>query len=61
MINLSKTLGGFPFLIPSSSYLTLYFCSTKTIDSLTLKRRDSFQNKSNRKATHSFTPRSPAF
>ena len=27
------------------------------MSSLTLKRYNSFQNKSNRKATHSFTPR----
>ena len=27
------------------------------MDSLTLKRHNSFQNKNNRKATHSFAPR----
>ena len=31
------------------------------MDSLTLKRRNSFQNKNNRKATHSFPPRSLIF
>ena len=31
------------------------------MDSLTLKRLNSFQNKSNREATHSFAPRSLIF
>ena len=31
--------------------------STKSTDSLTLKRNNSFQNKNNRKGTHSFAPR----
>ena len=35
---------------------SLYFCSTKVMDSLTL-RHNSFQNESNRKATHSFASR----
>ena len=35
----------------------LYFCLTKCMDTLTLKRYNSFQNKNNRKTTHSFTPR----
>ena len=36
----------------------LYSCSAKSMDSLTLKRHNkSFQNKNNRKATHSFAPR----
>ena len=30
--------------------------STKFMDSLTLKRHNSFQNQNNRKATHSFAP-----
>ena len=37
-------------------FIKLYFCSTKSTDSLTLKRHNSFQNKNKRKATHSFTP-----
>ena len=54
----SKTVWGilhhrFRFLF----YESLYFCSTKGMDSLTLKRHNSFQNKNNRKATHSFVPR----
>ena len=32
----------------------LYFCSTKCMEYLTLNRHNSFQNKNNRKATHSF-------
>ena len=35
----------------------LYFCSTKSMDSLTLKRHNSFQNKNNGKALHSFASR----
>ena len=31
------------------------------MDSLTLKRHNSFQNKNNRKATHSFAPRPLTF
>ena len=31
------------------------------MDSLTLKRHNSFQNKNNRKATHSFAPRTLIF
>ena len=38
-----------------------WFCSTKSIDSLTLKRHNSFQNLNNKKATHSFDPRTPIF
>ena len=37
--------------------LKFIFCSTKSMDSLTLKRHDSFQNLNNRKATHKFAPR----
>ena len=36
---------------------SLYFCSTKSMDTLTLKRYNSTQNKNNRKATRSFAPR----
>ena len=31
-----------------------YFCSTKSVDSWTLKHHNSFQNKNKRKAIHSF-------
>ena len=34
----------------------LCFCLTEIIDVLTLKRHNLFQNKNNRKATHSFAP-----
>ena len=37
------------------------FCSTKSIDSLTLERHNSFQNLNNKKATHSFDPRTLIF
>ena len=36
---------------------SVYFCSAKTMDSLTLRRHDSFQNWNNRKDTHCFPPR----
>ena len=39
----------------------LIFCSTKYMDVLTLKRQISFQNQSNRKATHSFATRPLVF
>ena len=47
----------FPFLIPPRFYQTLYFWLTKRMDSLNLKRHNSFQNKNNRKTTYSFAPR----
>ena len=62
MVHLSKTVWGiFPFLIPSHFYEALYFCSTKSTNSLTLKRHNFFENKSSRKATHSFDSRSLIF
>ena len=36
-IHLSKTLRGFPFSILFYFYWSLFFCSTKSMDSLTLK------------------------
>ena len=50
---------GFRFSILSRFYLSLYFCSTKRIDSLTLKRHNSLQNKNDKKVTHSFAPPTP--
>ena len=38
-------------------FIKFMVCSTKIMDSLTLKRHHSFQNKNDRKATHSFAPR----
>ena len=38
-------------------FIKTYFFSRKHIDSLTLKSHNYFQNKNNRKATHSFAPR----
>ena len=34
----------FTFSIPLRFYKSLYFCLTKCMDSLTLKRQNSFQN-----------------
>ena len=48
-INITK------FRIPSCFYQT-YFCSTKSMDSLTLRCHNSFKNINNRKATHSLLP-----
>ena len=45
----------FPFLIPFRFYRSLYICSTKCMDSLTLKRHSSFENWNNTKATHIFS------
>ena len=44
----------------SASFLLkfiIYFCPTKSIHSLTLKRHNSFQNYNNRKTTYTFAPR----
>ena len=45
MVYLSKTVWDNPFSILFRFYQTLYFCSTKIMGSLTLKRHNSFQNK----------------
>ena len=45
-----KLCVGFSIFDSVSFLLTLYFYSTKSMDSLTLKRYNSFQNKNNRKA-----------
>ena len=42
-------------------FISLYFCSTKCMDPLTLKRHNSFQNYNNTKAIHSFAPRTLVF
>ena len=47
----------FPFSIPFHFFESLYFSSVKWIDSLTLKRHNSFQNLHNGKATLSFACR----
>ena len=46
---------GFLFSISSRFYWSLYFFSTKSTDNL-FKASQSFQNKHNRKATHSLVP-----
>ena len=45
------------FSVSSRFCQSLYFCSTKSMDCLTLKRHNSFQSKNNRKVTHGFAPR----
>ena len=40
-----KLCRDFPFSIPFRFYQNLYYCSTKCMDSLNLKRHNSFQNK----------------
>ena len=58
-VRLSKTVCGiFHFWF---RFVFIIFCSTKCMDSLTLKRRNSFQNQNNRKSTISFAPRRPIF
>ena len=42
-------------------FIKFHIFSTKSLDSLTLKRHSSFQNWNNRKATHSFAPRPQIF
>ena len=58
---ISLRLRDFPFFIPYCFYKTIHFCSTKSIDSLSLKRRNSFQNKNNSKAIHRFAPNPLSF
>ena len=48
---------GFSILDSVSFLLNFIFCSTKSTNSLNLNRHNSFQNKNNTKATHSFAPR----
>ena len=57
MVYFSRTLCGIFHLRFRLVLLTFYFCSTKSMDSLTLKRHNFFQNQNNRKATHSFAHR----
>ena len=47
----------FPFSLLFQFYWSLYFCSTKCKDSLTLKHYNFFQNQNNRSATHSSVTR----
>ena len=44
------------FNFPFSFLVKFIFCPTKSIDSMTLKRHNSLQNKNNEKVTLSFTP-----
>ena len=52
-----KTWVGFSIFDFVSFFLKLCFCSTKIMDSFTLKRHNSFLNKNNSKATRSFALR----
>ena len=50
-------MGDFPFLIPFRFYQSLFFCSRKNMDPLTLECHNSFQNENNRKDIHTFASR----
>ena len=56
MVHLSKIVCGIFYFRFRLVSMKLYIFSTKNMDSLTLKRHNSFQNKNNRKSTHSFAP-----
>ena len=57
-VRLFKTVCGiFHFRFCFRFIKSLYFCSTICMDSLILKRHNSFQNLENGKATHRFAPR----
>ena len=57
-----KLCAGFSIFDSVSFWLKfIFFCSTKCMDRLTLKRHNSFQNQNNKKAIHSFDPRSLVF
>ena len=58
LISLNLSVG---FSILFRLYQNLYFFSMKSMDSLTLKHHNSFQNKSNKKVIHSFAPRPLTF
>ena len=53
MVHLSKTVYG---IFDFRFRLTLYFCSTKSSNYLTLKNHNPFENKNNKEATHGFAP-----
>ena len=52
-----KLCVGFSIFVFVSFLLNFIFLFTKSMDSLTLKLHNSFQNKNNRKARHSFATR----
>ena len=56
-VHLSKTVCGIFPLQFRLVFIKLYIFIQKRADSLTLKRHHSFQNKNNRKITHSFAPK----
>ena len=61
-LHLSKTVcGTFHFQFHLFLIKVCIFFSTKSMDSLNLKRHNSFSNKNNRKPTHSFAPRPMIF
>ena len=61
MVHLSKTVCGIFHLRLRFVFIKFIFFSTKSMDSLTLKCHNSFQNKNNWKATQSFDPRPLTF
>ena len=56
-----KLCVGFSIFVFVSFLLNFIFLFTKSMDSLTLKLHNSFQNKNNRKARHSFAARPLVF
>ena len=57
MVHLSKTVCGIFHFRIRLVFIKLCIFVQKDMNSWTLKRHNSFQNKNNRKATHSFAPR----
>ena len=60
-LRLSNCVWNFPFSILFCFYWSLYFCSAKCMDSLTLNLLNSFQNKNNGKMIQSFVSRPLSF
>ena len=52
-----KACVSFSIIDSVSLLLKLYFCSIKSVESLTLKRHVSFQSRNNRNTTHIFAPK----
>ena len=59
--SLKNCVWAFDFRLRLIFIKSLFFCSTKSGDSFTLKRHNYFQSKNKRKATHSFARRRPIF
>ena len=61
MVNLSKIVCGIFHFQFRLVFIKVHIFSIKSVNSLTLKRHNSFHNKNNGKATDSFAPRSLYF